>query len=142
MNVMCLLTACSGLGLLISLYFNLVYYGIIGPDQWFIPRVCRMEEGVCHYIIHTSEAKALGVPNFVLGIIYYCSLIMLNVIEIQKHELLYQIVSALSVGVVLLGGYLTYALLFKLRTNCVLCFTSHGLNFVIMILLIIRLLTN
>ena len=129
-----------GLGLSISLYFTMVYFKVMKPDQWFVPRVCRMEEGTCSFIIRTPDARIFGLPNFVLGLLYYTALIAVNIASsTQAHELLYQLLSAVSVGTVLLGVYLTYSLLFKLKTNCVLCFTSHIVNAVIMILLIIQL---
>lgn len=137
-----LLTACCCVGFLISFYFTLVYYKVIRPNQWFIPPVCRFEEGACNYIIHTPDASVLGIPNFVLGLFYYSGIIIIEyVFPEQTHEFLYQGISAVSAGVVLLGCYLSYSLIVKLKTTCVLCFTSHGLNLIIMILLINQLLS-
>ena len=41
-----------------------------------------------------------------------------------------------SVATVLLGIYLTHSLIFRTRIPCRLCFTSHGINAVIFLLLL------
>ena len=43
-----------------------------------------------------------------------------------------------SLVTVLLGLFLTYSLLFLTRVPCVLCFTSHAINVVIFVLLLLE----
>jgi uncharacterized membrane protein len=133
------LIICGILGFLISLYFTLVYYGLMKPSQWFIPPICRMDEGTCQTIIHTSDAKILGAPNFVLGLSYYITVIAYaSVPFLQQTIILHRFLLAISFATIILGVYLSYSLLFKLRTTCVLCFSSHVLNLIIVMLLFFR----
>jgi uncharacterized membrane protein len=61
----------SVVGLYISLYFSLVYYGLMGTRNRLVPAFCRMEEDACQLVVHHSDARVLGVPNSVLGAGYY-----------------------------------------------------------------------
>lgn len=131
------LFACGIVGLLISTYFTLVYYNVMSPNQWFIPPVCRMEDQTCMYIIHTSDAGLFGVPNSLLGIVYYAGIIVFGILSpTHGSEILNRIMIGLSVGTILLGGYLVYSLLFKLKIHCILCYTGHAVNVIILILLL------
>ena len=122
----------SATGLLISLYFLLVYYKFIPPNAAYIPRFCRLDERTCETILHTPYARLLGIPNFYPGIIFYILVIVFSSDSGAIHTLL-----GLSGVTVLAGMYLSYALLFKLKVPCVLCFTSHGLNVAIFVLLLL-----
>ena len=124
------------LGFLISLYFTLVSYGVIKADQRFIPNICSMEEGVCQQIIHTHEARIFGLPNSVLGIIYYMIVIAMGLFQIESAASLYRLIIIVSGGTVVLGAYLSFVLIVKIRVPCVLCFTSHGINTIIFLHLI------
>ena len=53
--------------------------------------------------------------------------------------LLFTLYLGASLLTVALAVYLSYSLLFVTRVPCVLCFTSHGINTVIFLLLILRL---
>ncbi|MBI2619279.1 MAG: vitamin K epoxide reductase family protein [Ignavibacteriales bacterium] len=122
-------------GLIISLYFTLVYNGLIKPDARWIPRACRMEKGTCDTILHTREAKILGIPNFYLGLLYYAVLLWVS-LDPEAFDMLSSQIRFASGGTVLLGIILTYSLLYKLKVNCVLCFASHILNFILFLLLL------
>lgn len=123
------LTAFSIIGMLISTYVTLVSYRIMKPNIRFIPRICRMEKQTCFAILDAPDARVFGVLNALLGILYYLSILFF--IMVAPHDngsIIYQIVVSISAGTVLLGAYLSYALLAKLRTSCQLCFISHGIN--------------
>ena len=122
----------SATGLLISLYFLLVFYKLIPPNASYIPQFCRLDERTCETILHTPYARLLGIPNFYPGIIFYILVIVFSSDSGAIHTLL-----GLSGVTVLAGMYLSYALLFKLKVPCVLCFTSHGLNVAIFVLLLL-----
>lgn len=127
-----LLASCAIGGLAIAGYFSLVYYRIIEPENRWIPSFCRMEKGSCMRILDTPEAKVLGVPNSVLGVLYYSAILF---VPIHNFETLFLIASILSVG---LGMYLVHALVVRLKTHCPLCYTAHGINLVIANLFILR----
>ena len=119
-------------GLAIASYFSLVYYRIVEADNRWIPSFCRMERGACMRLLDTREAKVFGIPNSLLGVIYYGAILLL---PIQQFELLFLIASIFSVG---LGMYLVHVLVVRLKIHCMLCFTSHAINLVIAGLFILR----
>ena len=132
-----ILVTFSCVGFFISSYFTAVAYRWIRPDDSWIPFFCRMGERTCASIIDTPRARLLGVPNSALGQLFYLAL----VIGVVTGELFaypfytfYLVASALTV---LVGLFLTYSLLFWTRVSCPLCFASHGINFVIFLLLVL-----
>ena len=136
MLIECGLIVSALAGLSISLYFSLVYYNIIGANQWFIPSFCRMDEETCRYVIHTSYAKLLGIPNSILGVFYYAIILFILLIDgIRSHFFINEIIIIGSIITVIASVYLAYVLLAKVKVNCVFCFTIHILNVIILILL-------
>lgn len=127
------LLALPALGMYISLYFTLVYFGVISPDIRFIPTVCRPDKPSCHSIIHHPHARFFGLPNFILGIGYYLLVIMYVVFQPSGFpETGLTFVSWL---VVALGVFLIYSLFAVVRVPCRLCLISHGLNLFIALFL-------
>jgi uncharacterized membrane protein len=130
------LLACATVGVLISSYFTLVSFRLMSPDQPFIPAFCRMTEHSCSAIIDSPQARLLGVPNSLLGTIYYAG-VMLSVISYGRSStLLFGGLIAVSSLTVLMGAYLAYSLLSVLRIPCFLCLASHVLNLLILVLLL------
>ncbi|MFQ5797723.1 MAG: vitamin K epoxide reductase family protein [Bacteroidota bacterium] len=126
----------AAFGFLVSLYFTLVYYKLMAPDTKFVPSICRLGEQTCRTILSTREARVLGVPNFLLGLIYYLGLITLGAFElIHPSTWGYEALMTISLLTVLLGVYLTHSLLSKLRVVCVLCIAGHLINVFIAIIL-------
>ncbi|MBI1803606.1 MAG: vitamin K epoxide reductase family protein [Ignavibacteriae bacterium] len=133
------LLALSILGFAIALYFSLVSYGFMSPNQWFIPFMCRMDERTCFFVIGTPEARVFGLPNSVLGIPYHVCTAGIAILLFRRHPLpLQAIVVIVSFSTVLFSIYLAYSLLFTLKTRCILCFTSHIINVFIFILLLVH----
>jgi uncharacterized membrane protein len=124
------------LGLLISLYFTLVFHGVLKADTRLVPKFCRLGEKTCQSIIHAPEARLFGQPNFHLGLVYYGVLIGVGMLPeyLQRSRDLLLIAGAVTV---LVAFYLSYALFFRLRIPCVLCLTSHAINLLIFILVLI-----
>ena len=122
----------------ISSYFTGVAYRWVAPDTRWIPAVCRMGERTCATIVFTPRAHVFGIPNSVLGQLFYALLAMVAVAGGLNEPVLRLVLIAVSGLTVLLGLYLTYSLLFVTRVNCVLCFTSHALNFAVFVILLSR----
>ena len=97
-----------------------------------------MGEKTCATIVFTPRARVFGVPNSVLAQLFYPFIAagtlegFLFTFPIFHFSLLASLVT------VLLGLFLTYSLLFLTRVPCVLCFTSHGINAVIFVLLLLE----
>jgi len=124
----------SSVGLLISVYFALVYHGLMKPDSGIVPSVCRMDEESCQSVLKVREARVFGIPNFYLGIVFYLAIIAfsLNPDQWKGSAVGAHIASGVAVVVSL---YLAYSLLFLIKKKCVLCFTAHILNLIIFFLL-------
>ncbi len=115
-------------GLLISLLFTLVYYGKMRADTPALPRICRLDNAECESLIRRSEAHLVGIPNFVVGLCFYIAIIAFALMPPGAAPLLERTLLMASGGTVTIGIFLTYVLLVRLRTNCVLCLTSHLIN--------------
>lgn len=124
-------------GLLISLWFALVTYGVLPSDTRSVPQFCRMDERSCTSILHTSQARVLRVaPNAVFGAVWYGIVITASLLPAAPF--MTAIVTAVSWFTVLLSIWLAWSLRFRLRTHCPLCYTSHLLNLGIALTLSLR----
>lgn len=115
-------------GLAVSSYFTGVSYGFLPADWGLIPRFCRLEGRTCRLILDTREARVFGLPNSVLGIVYYAVLLVVSARGGRLEEPWATLLLAVAWGTVVLGAYLTYRLLAVLRVPCPLCLFSHALN--------------
>ena len=131
-----LLVLLATTGFAISSYFTSVFYRWLRPDARWIPPVCRMDEQTCASVIFTPNARVFGVPNSLLGQAYYLALLIATASGLLDHAYVWRALLLASAGSVCLAVYLSYSLLFLLRLPCPLCFTSHGINITICILLL------
>jgi len=123
-------------GLLISGYFAVVYHKLIPGVDRFVPKFCRVEPGACATILGTRQARLFGVPNFDLGILFYVGLAVSAILPDVWKELRTMLLFG-SIVAVLMGLYLSYSLLFQLKVHCRLCYTSHVINILIFLLLVV-----
>lgn len=130
------IVALSAVGFLISSYFTAVAYRWIRPDARWVPAFCRMGEQTCASIVFTPRARVFGPPNSLLGQAYYVALITIISLGLVERGEIYTLALAASALTVFLGVYLTYSLLFVTRVPCTLCFTSHAINFLLLVLLL------
>jgi uncharacterized membrane protein len=132
-------------GLADALYFTLAYYGRVRGARWVPQILCAREGSSCVTVLQTPYARVLGVPNSLLGILYYLAVMLWLAWSGHAHSIKVYftfflfLTGALMVAViaaVILGGYLVYALRHRLHTHCPLCYTAHGINLALFILLI------
>jgi uncharacterized membrane protein len=116
------------LGLAISLFFTLVYYGKMRADAPSVPKLCRLENSSCQELIRMKEAHLFGLPNFVIGLCFYLALLVFSFLPEGAAPLLERTLVLASGGAVTIGIFLSYVLVVRLRTNCILCFASHLIN--------------
>ncbi len=134
-----LLLLLSLIGLLISLYFTLVYYERIPANYYLVPRICRMKESTCQTVLSTGDARVFGLPNSALGILYYGIVFFITVAGgWESGGFVQRFFLWVSILVVLLSFYLSYSLLYRIKIVCPLCFVSHGMNVLIALLLFIK----
>ncbi|MDQ6930729.1 MAG: hypothetical protein M3126_08710 [Candidatus Eremiobacteraeota bacterium] len=74
----------------------------------------------------------LGVPNALLGAVYY-TVVLVFIWGIPGGCVPLLVASALAAGV---SFYLAYSLLFVTRMPCKFCWTSHAINWLLVLLLI------
>ena len=128
----------AAVGFLISSYFTAISYRWIKPDVKWIPSFCRMEERTCASIVFTPRARVFGLPNSILGQVFYLALMAGVWSNFALTSPVYYLLICASLLTVLVGLFLTYSLLFLTRVPCKLCFTSHAINLIIFILLVIE----
>lgn len=110
-------------GLWISIYFTGVFYKWFSPGVFWIPRVCQLEEKSCLLVLETPRAKIFGIPNSVFGIAMYLY-VLFDLAFFPPYFGLVLCVLALIRSI-----YLAYSLIFITKIPCPLCFTSHIINF-------------
>jgi len=136
----------SLIGLSDALYFTLAYYGRIRKARWVPAILCAREDSSCVTVVRTPYARVFGVPNSLLGIVYYVLLIVWIVfvprhLSIAGHvlrpfETLGLLLLGASLCSIALGFYLIYALRRVLHTHCPLCYAAHAINLILFVLLI------
>jgi uncharacterized membrane protein len=140
MLIRLLMCGLSLAGLADALYFTFAYYGRIKKARWVPEVLCAREGSSCVTVVQTPYARVLGLPNSVLGIVYYTLVIAWAIpnrsagIHLLFHPFKYAAPLALallfliSAGTIVFGSYLIYALRRKLHVDCPLCYTAHAIN--------------
>ena len=129
----------SIIGFCISTYFTAIAYRWMDPEARYIPKFCQMGKETCASIVFTPRARVFGVPNSLLGQFFYAGLFVGLLSGYLWQTPFMWIAIGASLITVALGIYLTYSLLFLTRVPCKLCFTSHAINAVILVLLVSRM---
>jgi uncharacterized membrane protein len=120
--------ALSLIGAVNSLYFILAQYGGARAS-------CEAEMGACNTVLETPYARVFGIPNSVIGLLFYALVVVVCVVSRRtgsKVLLLYGL--AASVMALPVSLYLAYALVYRLRRPCRLCFLSHAINLALVVL--------
>jgi len=86
-------------GLAIASYFTAIAYHWVQPDASWIPTFCRMDEKTCASIVFTDEARVFGLPNSLLGQLYYLTLLVGVGLRAVEGPLLYALLAASTVTV-------------------------------------------
>ena len=71
-------------GLADALYFTLAYYGRIRKARWVPEILCAREGSNCVTVVRTPYARVFGVPNSLLGVVYYV-LLMVWIMFVPRH---------------------------------------------------------
>jgi uncharacterized membrane protein len=132
-------------GLLHALYFTLAYYGRVKRARWVPAALCAGDGTSCAAVVRTRHARVFGIPNSLLGAAYYLALTVWILAGggsptfatggTWLHRTAWLLVGA-SAGTVVLGLYLIHALWRVLRVHCPLCYATHAINVVLLILLV------
>jgi uncharacterized membrane protein len=85
-------------------------------------------------VVHTPRAKAVGVPNALVGLVYYVALIILA--PFLHNSLALSVALGATILAAAFSLYLAYSLLFVTRMPCAYCWTGHVVNWSILALLV------
>lgn len=143
-----LIVVLSLVGLWDALYFTFAYFGRVKKAGWVPEILCAREGSNCVTVVQTPYARVFGVPNSLLGTIYYVTLIAWSIsnwspaLGIRFRDTAYvlnpvNLLIVVSAATVVLGFYLIYSLIHKLHTHCPLCYTAHAINLALLILLVL-----
>lgn len=126
--------ALAAVGFYIAAYFTLVYYGLIAANTRLMPNVCQLKERTCKTVLSTRYARLFGVPNSLLGVLYYLAVIVLLLGGWTSGSIdaALTIVAWFAVAV---GFVLVYSLFFIIRIPCPLCLAGHTINLTLAIIL-------
>lgn len=134
-------------GLADALYFTFAYYGRVRQSRWVPQVLCAREGSSCVTVVRTPYGSVFGVPNSLLGIIYYV-LLVVWAMAWQSASLTFRIgmtscsiaftdlLIAAASATVVLGFYLVFALRRILHTDCPLCYAAHVINMAVLALLV------
>jgi uncharacterized membrane protein len=134
-------------GLADALYFTFAYYGRVHNSRWVPQVLCAREGSSCVAVVRTPYGSVFGVPNSMLGILYY-ALLLIWAMAGQSTALGFRLgmvyysvtfsglLIAASVVTVALGFYLIYALRRILHIDCPFCYAAHGINLALLVLLV------
>jgi len=134
-------------GLADALYFTFAYYGRVRKSRWVPQVLCAREGSSCVTVVRTPYGSVFGVPNSLLGIVYYV-LLLLWAVAVPSARLTVQInmtayiitftdlLIAIASVTVVLGFYLVFALRRILHTDCPFCYAAHAINLLLLALLI------
>lgn len=142
-----LVIALSIAGLADSLYFTFAYYGRVRNSRWVPQVLCAREGSSCVTVVRTPYGSVFGVPNSLLGILYYGLLILWAVawqsasltirIGMASYSITFtDLLIAVASATVILGFYLVFALRRILHTDCPFCYAAHVINVLVLVLLI------
>ena len=120
-------------GLANAVTMTLAYYGRVIPSRFLPSALCRREERSCRTVLRTPYARALGVPNSLLGTVYYLGMSAGVICLPRLPWVLYGLLMAATVAFSF-GIYLIYALRVRLRVGCPLCYLAHFLNTALLLL--------
>lgn len=132
-SVRIVLALASLTGMAISGFFLLVMSGRMNPESAVLPAFCRIDRGTCGRVIGHRDARFFGVPNAVPGIAFFL-LVLLHAAFApgspfaEAVRFASWLASAISV-------MLLISLAMRVRARCTLCLISHGLTFLISLVL-------
>lgn len=96
------------------------------------PQICQKEASGCEILFRTSQASLLGLPNALLGIIFYL-LLSIGLWQNWPKSLL------------LSGGFLAFVMslylavyLLRNRLECRICWAGHIANALLLVILLLR----
>jgi len=86
-------------------------------------------------VVSTPRAKVAGVSNGLIGLVYYCALLIAH--PLLGNPIVYDAALTAAVLAGAFSVYLGYSLLFVTRRRCAYCWAGHVINWSLLALLLI-----
>jgi len=83
-------------------------------------------------VVKTPRAHLFGVPNSLLGTIYYPALAA--AVWLARGNIAQSLLLVAMLGAAATSAYLAYSLLYITRRECPYCWTSHAVNWSVLVL--------
>jgi len=120
--------ALSAIGVANSLYFIFAQYGGVSASR-------GAESGTCKTVLETRYSGVLGVPNSFFGLLFYALVAVVCLVSWRTGSpSLVPYAFVASMLALLVSIYLAHALVYRLRMPCRLCFLSHAINLLLVML--------
>ena len=122
----------SIIGFADSLYFTLIHYGYFGIGSPLVLMVCQAEVGACGTVATTPWAQAFGIPNSIFGMAFYVMIFAASVVRLTSRPWpALPLLAGSSIVAAAFSIVLAWALIFRMRALCPLCFTAQVINIVL-----------
>lgn len=122
------LVALSTTGIFISLYFLLGESKVAHSSK--NKAICEScSEQVLAAVLNTPYSRSFGVRNYLLGMAFYIMVLASSFFMLSRPFLTLLLFASLAS--VIFSVYLAYALIFRIKVFCAMCFTSHIINLMI-----------
>jgi uncharacterized membrane protein len=104
----------------------------LGASLYMLRKQLRGERGELSEpsVVLTPRARLVGVPNALLGVLFYLGLAVAA--PFLHHPWVHAVALAASVLAAAASAVLAYSLLFVTRMPCVFCWTSHVINWIVL----------
>ena len=117
------------LGLVDSVYYTLIHYGVMGFGSPYMPMICDHKEGVCQMLANTDWASLLGLPNSIYGAGYYLMIIIFTGIRLASGAWPYpKLILAITLLAAGFSVYLAWIMVYQVHALCPLCVTAQAIN--------------
>jgi len=114
----------SLIGFLISIY-------IFRTKKSNKPFVCPITEGGCEQVVKSKYSKILGIPNEVIGILFYASIMIVSLLYLfAVIEEIFSLITFYNAQLIITGISAIFSLfllgiqIFKLKKYCEWCIAS------------------
>lgn len=132
-----IIVVCSAVGWANACVFTLMIAGRLAVDSPLAQKVCRLDTRDCEKVISSRNARLLGMPNSAVGLVWYAVAGGWAGLALISGTLPFrEMILGLSALSVLLGLYLSWSLMFRLKVVCKFCYLGHFMNLLIFLSLL------
>jgi uncharacterized membrane protein len=114
------------IGMVNALAFTLAYYRIIPRRALALPAICDVKGHICGDVLDSPYARLFVLPNSAYGVAFYA--LWIAWLAAGAPAAWAWLVLAASAASFAASVYLAWALVYRMKVICRLCFIGHGVN--------------